>query len=153
MAHPLVRSLIVGIIAFAVVMPLRAQKMADTSTTQAVEAGQTIAEVRTDGGVVMISEGGSYQTAVQGQRVKGNANLMVSKESAATVVYDDGCKQTYDKPGIYKIAETCVLPAAVAGGSGPSKALIAGGILLGGDAVAAIIDHYNDDGDDTPISR
>jgi len=151
MIRPLIRSLILGTAALAAVMPLHAQMMASGSTAPAVDAGKTIAEVRTDGGVIMISEGGPYQTALQGQRVKGNANLMVSKESAATVVYDDGCKQTYDKPGIYKIEQNCVRPAAVvAGASGPPTAVL---VVLGGAAVAAIIDRYNHDDDNTPISR
>ncbi len=151
MNKSMIHSMLFGIAVTAVAMPLQAQMMADPPAPSR-ETAETVAKVQTDGGVIMISsDGGEYLTADPEQRVKSTARLMVSKESSATVVYDDGCEQKYDQPGIYEISENCVLPVAAVGG-GPSKALIVGGILLGGAALYAIIDDYNDR-DRPPVSR
>jgi hypothetical protein len=152
MNKPMIRMMLFGIALAVVAMPLHAQMMADSSASSS-EAEQTIAKVQTDGGVIMISDGGEYQTAAPEQRVNAKARLMVSKESSATVIYDDGCEQKYDEPGIYEILQTCALPAApvaVASSGGPSKALIVGGVLLGGAALYAIIDNYNNNNNDRP---
>lgn len=152
MNKPMIRLMLFSIAISAAAMPLQAQMMADSPTSTS-EAEQAIARVRTDGGVIMISDGGEFKTATQGQPVNAKSRLMVSKESSATVIYDDGCKQKYDEPGIYEISQDCVLPVAAAGG-GPSKGLIIGGVLLGGAVVYAIVDDNNDD-DSTPppVSR
>ncbi len=154
MNKSMIRSMLFAIAAVAVAMPLHAQMMADPSATTS-EAAPVVAKVRTNGGVIMVSDGGEFQTAAQDQPVTAKSRLMVSKESSATVIYDDGCKQRYDEPGIYEISQTCVLPvAAAASGGGPSKGLIIGGVLLGGAAIYAYIDHNNDDDDDRPpVSR
>jgi hypothetical protein len=154
MTQSMIRSMMMGIVAFAVAMPLHAQMMAADSSAPASEVEETIAEVQTDGGVIMISDGGAFQTAEPGQRVNSKSRLMVSNESAATVVYDDGCKQKFEKPGIYDISEKCVLPAApvaVASSGGVSKAWIIGGALLIGYGAYEIIDNNNDD-NNSPIS-
>jgi hypothetical protein len=154
MTQSMIRSMILGVVAIAVAMPLHAQMMAADSSAPASEAENTIAEVQTDGGVIMISDGGAFETAVPGQRVSTKSRLMVSNESAATVVYDDGCKQKFEKPGIYDISEKCVLPAApvaVASSGGVSKAWIIGGALLIGYGAYEIIDNNNDD-NNSPIS-
>ncbi|SFN31936.1 hypothetical protein [Dokdonella immobilis] len=158
--NPLViRSLVLGIAVMGVSMPLHAQMMAPepaSSPSAETPVANTVAEVRTDGGVVMVSNGGPFQTAVPGQRVDAKARLMVSKESAATVIYDDGCKQTYDKPGVYPINETCVLPpppvAAAGSSAGAPKWLIGTGVAIG---LYAIVDSLNDNdnNDQLPVSR
>ena len=153
-----IRSIVLGIAVMGVALPLHAQMMApessaSTATTEQ-EAG-TIAEVRTDGGVIMISNGGPFQTAVQGQRVSDKTRLMVSKESAATVVYDDGCRQKFDKPGVYPISSTCALPppAVAASGGGVPKTLIVAGAVVAAYAGYEIYDSLNDDDDQPPASR
>lgn len=148
--------LMAGIVGLVVAVPLQAQMMSPEPTAAPVSEEATIAEVQTDGGVIMVSNGGPFQTVVPGQRVSTKSRLMVSKESAATVVYDDGCKQTYSKPGVYEISAECVLPPPVAVASaGPSKVLIAGAIVVGAYAAYEIYDYYKDDDDDddsSPIS-
>lgn len=139
------QSVVLGLAMAFVALPLYAQSAADTS-----DSDETVAKVETDGGVIMISDPGEFATAAPDQRVHKKARLMVSEESSATVVYDDGCKQKYDKPGVYEISATCVLPIALS--SGPSKGLIIGGVILGSAAVYAIIDNNRDD-DRRPISR
>jgi hypothetical protein len=148
MKNSMIRSILLGLTVAAVSLPLYAQTAAGANDGEE----KTVAEVRTDGGVIMVSEreGGGFQTAVPDQRVKAKARLMVSKESAATVVYDDGCEQKYDKPGIYEISATCALPV-VLGGGGSSNALLITGSVLGGAALGALIEHYNHDC--PPVSR
>jgi hypothetical protein len=158
MTPSVIRSIVVGIAIVGAAMPLHAQMMAPKSSEPAAPVSNTVAEVRTDGGVVMVSDGGPFQTAVPGQRVDANARLMVSKESAATVIYDDGCKQKYDKPGIYPINETCALPppavaaASSSAGAGAPKWLIGTGLAIG---LYAIVDSFNDNdnNDQQPVSR
>jgi hypothetical protein len=100
----------------------------------------------------MISNGGPFQTAVKGQRVNEKSRLMVSKESAATVVYDDGCKQKYDKPGVYDISVTCALPPPAVAGGGASKTLIVAGAVVAAYAGYEIYDRLNDDDVQLPAS-
>lgn len=157
MTPSVIRSIVLGIAIVGVALPVHAQMMAPESSKPAAPVSNTVAEVRTDGGVVMVSaDGGPFQTAVEGQRVDSKSRVMVSKESAATVIYDDGCRQKYDKPGIYDVSETCVLPppavAAAGGGAGAPKLLIGAGVAIG---LYAIVDSLNDDNDDDqqPVSR
>jgi imidazole glycerol phosphate synthase subunit HisF len=145
MKNSMIRSILLGLTVAAVSLPLYAQTAAGANDGEE----KTVAEVRTDGGVIMVSEGGAFQTAVPDQRVKSKARLMVSKESAATVVYDDGCEQKYDKPGIYEISATCALPVVLGGGS--SNALLITGSILGGAALGALIENYYHDC--PPVSR
>ena len=159
MTRMVIRSMVLGIAVMGVAIPLHAQMMAPESSASTAasepEAG-TIAEVRTDGGVIMISDGGPFQTAVPGQRVSDKSRLMVSKESAATVVYDDGCRQKFDKPGVYPISSTCALPppaVAASGGGGVPKTLIVAGAVVAAYAGYEIYDRLNDDDDQPPASR
>ncbi len=145
MNKSIVGSMVFGLVVAMVSLPLNAQSTAEASPT-----GATVAKVETDGGVIMVSDGGEFATALPDQRVRAKARLMVSEESAATVVYNDGCKQKYEKPGVYEIPATCVLPVAVAGGS--SRGWIIGGAILGGAALYAIIDSRGND-NRSPVSR
>jgi hypothetical protein len=151
MTKSTIRSMMLGIMVAAVAMPLHAQMLAGSSASDS-ETVETVAKVRTEGGVIMISEeGAEFQTAAPDQRVAAKSRLMVSKESAATVIYDDGCKQKFEDPGIYEISQTCVLPVAASGG-GVSKGWIIAGVLLGGYGVYEIVDNNNND-NGPPISR
>jgi hypothetical protein len=156
MTPSVIRSIVAGIAIAGAAMPLQAQMMAPKSSKPAAPVSNAVAEVRTDGGVVMISDGGPFQTAVPGQRVDAKSRVMVSKESAATVIYDDGCRQKYDKPGIYSINETCVLPppavAATASKAGAPMWLVGTGVAIG---LYAIVDSFNDNdnNDQLPVSR
>jgi imidazole glycerol phosphate synthase subunit HisF len=76
--------------------------------------------------------------------------LMVSEDSSAVVIYDDGCRQKYKKPGVYEISATCVLPIILS--SGPSKGLVVAGIFVTGGAIAAAIDHSGNN-NPPPVSR
>lgn len=145
MDKSMIRSLLLGLVVAAASLPLYAQ-----TATAGNESDETVAKVQTNGGVIMISEGGEFQTAVPDQRVKAKARLMVSEESSATVIYDDGCDQKYEKPGVYEISETCVLPIALASG-GVSKGWIIAGSVVG---AAILVATYDDDDDSRPpVSR
>ncbi|HET8897900.1 MAG TPA: hypothetical protein VFN09_03875 [Rhodanobacteraceae bacterium] len=121
--------------------PVFAQSTESTGTAAtsqaASEAEKAVATVRTDGGVVMVSEqNGAFSTAVQNQPVVSGDRLMVAKESVATVIYNDGCEQKYSKAGIYKIEPDC--KRALGGWTG-SKPKLAG-MILGGAALGAVVE-------------
>lgn len=137
MLNSAVRSIALALILAGVSMPLCAQT--------ATEKDDTVAKVQTDGGVIMISDPGEFATALPDQRVRIKARLMVAEESSATVIYDDGCRQKYDDPGVYEISATCVLPI-VAGGS--AKGWIIAGVITG-----VVIYAIDDNNRPRPVSR
>lgn len=143
MNKSMLRTMLFGLVVALASLPLHAQSSGD-------EKDETVAKIQTNGGVIMISEEGEqFQTALPDQRVKAKARLMVSEESSATVVYDDGCDQKYEKPGVYEISGTCVLPFLASGGS-------AKGWIVAGVIGAAILVYTLDDDDDDrrpPVSR
>lgn len=100
-------------------------------------AEKAVATVRTDGGVIMVSDQNApFATALPNQAVASGDRLMVSKDSIATVIYNDGCEQKYDKAGIYKIQPDCKRAAALlSNGSGWTTGQVAlafaGGAVLG----------------------
>ena len=150
MNKSILRLIALGLVVAFASLPLYAQ----TSTSASNESDKTVATVQTDGGVIMISEGGEFQTASPDQRVQAKARLMVSEGSSATVVYNDGCNQKYTKPGVYEISSTCVLPIALgSGGVGLSAGLIAAAAVVGGGLIAtAIADNHGSDSR-PPVSR
>lgn len=133
-----------GLIVSSMSLPLYAQ------TDPAAESvrDETIAKVETDGGVIMISEEQEeFETAVPDQRVKAKTRLMVSEDSSATVVYDNGCDRKYDEPGIYEISSSCVLPFLLG-----SSALQTSVAVVAGGVISQLITR--DDGDcRPPVSR
>ncbi len=148
----ILRPVALGLVVALASLPLHAQTAAP-ATTQPVE---TVATVETEGGVIMISKKGEeFLTAVPEQRVRPSARLMVSEGSSATVVYDDGCKQVYDKPGIYAISENCSLPVALVAAPETAGWVLAATVVGGGLIALAIAEnHDNDDGDARqPVSR
>ena len=101
---------------------------------QDAPAKNTVATVQVDGGVIMVSEGGPFTTAVTGQKVIAGTRLMVSKDSAASVVYDDGCKQSYTKAGVYEIDANCKAAAVLTDNGGMHTV----GVVLGAVGTAAV---------------
>lgn len=81
---------------------------------QDAPAKATVATIQVDSGVVMVSDGGAFATATSGEQVAAGSRLMVSKDSAASVVYSDGCKRSYTKAGVYPIDAQCNPAVAVA---------------------------------------
>jgi hypothetical protein len=148
MMKSMIRSMLLGLVFAVVSMPLFAQESGANAAKE-----KTVAKVETDGGVIMISDGAEFATALPEQRVRSKARLMVSEESAARVVYDDGCEQKYDKPGVYEISATCVLPVAFVGGGGPSTALLVGGSLVSGAVLGAVIQNNRQNCRCPPVSR
>lgn len=146
MNRSILQSIALGLIVAFASLPLYAQ----TATSTSNKSDDTVAKVQTDGGVIMLSDGGEFQTALPDERVTGKERLMVSEDSAATIVYDNGCDKKYDKPGIYEISSTCVLPFAM---SEPSQGLLVAGAVVG---TAILVLAFNDDEDTDsrpPISR
>lgn len=54
-------------------------------------------------GTVMVSTGGEFTSASDGQPVVAGQRLMVGDDGSATVEYGRNCKRTYDKAGVYTI--------------------------------------------------
>ena len=104
---------------------------------------RTIATLQVNKGVVMTSTGGEFVTANTGENLIKDERLMVSKESSATVIFNDHCRRTYDEPGVYKIDADC-------------KAVVWFGaaIVAGVVAVGVVVHNLGDTPDENPpISR
>jgi len=147
MVKPFIYTLAAGLaLAFAWQGAVQARQ----SSGAAESAREVVASVRTDGGVIMVSaEQGPFNTAEPNQPVASGDRLMVAKDSIATVIYDDGCQQVYDKDGIYVIEPNCKRAIAWKEGwsNGQMIAAVVGGAALGG-----IIEHNRRD-KCPPVSR
>ena len=108
-----------------------------------------IATLEIDDGVIMVSDGGqaAFVSGVQEQRLLEKTRLMVTKDSRATVRFDNGCDVTYDEPGVYEIDGSC---KAIVwwGGATPAALIAATGVTVGIGAL--IVKHHGEDGDITP---
>ncbi len=91
---------------------------------------KTVATLQVNKGLVMTSTGGEFVSATTGETLIKDERLMISKDSSATVVFNDHCRRTYDEPGVYKIDPDCKA-AAVWGGGATAAAIIAGGVVAG----------------------
>ena len=106
-------------------------------------------------GNVMVSSGGEYVSAVDGQIVIPGQSFMVESGSAATITYDDDCVMSYVHPGTYTVQEDCD-PAAVAYIPAGSTGLMTGnvaaiGIVAGVVALSAAgLEAMGEDGDTVP---
>lgn len=109
-------------------------KSADAVPAAGSDEPKPVATVRTDGGVIMLSKDGApFVTAVPNEAAYSGQRMMVAKDSIATVIYNDGCEQKYDKPGVYKIDPGCKRAAALWGGGSTTTVLAAvGGAVVGG---------------------
>ena len=115
---------------------------------QSEPAPAQVATLHLDKGVVMTSTDGEFVTSGTGQQLRTGERLMVSKDSSATVVYNDHCRRTYDSPGVYTIEADCKAATAL-GGAGTTAAIIAGVIAAG-----VIVNNIDDNGNNNqPISR
>lgn len=93
-------------------------------------------------GHVMVSSGGEYVSADDGQAVAPGQSLMVAEESAATVTYEDNCKLSYTEPGTYVIPqdEECERIAALAAqGATGTGAGVGTGVGASAATTAAIV--------------
>lgn len=152
MGKYIVRIMTLGLLAaFALVT------VANAADAPATTDQKDVATVRTDGGVIMLSQqNGPFVTATPDQPAASGDRLLVSKDSIATVIYNDGCEQKYDKPGIYKIAPSCKRAAAIfSTGGGPhfwttGQVMAAG---FGGGLLGALIDRQFCNCKCPPVSR
>ncbi len=55
-------------------------------------------------GTVMVSTGGEFVRAVDGQPVAAGMRLMVGEDGSATVEYGPDCKRSYGEAGTYTVA-------------------------------------------------
>lgn len=107
----------------------------------AAPAKEMVATVQVDGGVVMVSDGGAFTSATTGEQVAAGSRIMVSKDSAVSVVYSDGCKQSYTKAGVYAVDAQCTRAAAVAdAGEGWKGATAIVGAVGAAGVIGSLID-------------
>jgi hypothetical protein len=114
------------------------------AVAQPGDQDKTVAKLEVNKGVVMTSTGGEFVTANTGENLIKDERLMVSKDSSATVVYNDHCKRTYDEPGVYKIDADC--KAVAWWGTGATVAAIAAAVVVG-----VVVNNNNNN--NPPISR
>jgi len=112
-----------------------------------------VAKLQVDSGVIMTSrDNAAFVSAVTNDPLFDNQRLMVSEDSSATVIYNDGCRETYDKPGVYELDATCT-PALVSSSGGMSPGLTAAVGAAGVVLAAYLVDRNNDDDETPPVSR
>ena len=112
--------------------------------TTGSQTRNTVAKVRTDSGVVMLSsDNQAFATAGQNAPVVAGDRVMVAADSIATVVYDNGCEEKYEKAGVYVIDSDC----------NPAAFWTRGRVIaaaVGGAAVVGVVIHNRDDDKDVP---
>ena len=101
---------------------------------------KTVAKLRVNKGVVMTSKGGEFATGTTGEELIKDERLMVTKDSSATVIFNDHCQHTYDDPGVYKIDADC---KAIAWWGGATAALIVAGAVAVDEVVKVVEDNGN----------
>ena len=102
------------------------------------------ATLHIDKGSIMTSEGGDFVTAADRKRLDEGQRVMVTEDSKATLVYDNGCREELIDPGVYVVDEECVAgilaPAAGATAVGAATATGLGtGTILGIGAVPFLV--------------
>lgn len=58
-------------------------------------------------GDVMVSSGGEFVSAANGQVVMPGQTFMVERGSAATLSYPGNCAMSYNVPGTYRVPDVC----------------------------------------------
>lgn len=126
-------------VSFALVTVLSLPVFAQDAPAQA-----PVATVQVDGGVIMVSDGGPFTSVTSGEQVAAGNRIMVSKNSAVSVVYSDGCKQTYSKAGVYAVQQQCKRAAVLAdssgSGAGTTAAIVVGALGAAGTAYGIYCD-------------
>lgn len=112
-------------------------------------------------GEVMISSGGAFSDAVDGQPIAAGQRIMVAEGASATVQFSQDCKRTYGEAGVYTVTPTLCdederqrqsEKAAEQGSelAGNDSTLASVGIILGTVvAFPLLVDQLDDD----PASR
>jgi hypothetical protein len=73
--------------------------MAFPATAQNIAANGTL-RIQ---GAVMVSSGGEFTTARDGQPIMAGQRIMVGENASATVNYARDCKRSYESAGVYTI--------------------------------------------------
>lgn len=121
-------------------MPALAQSAASPQTQQ-----DNIGKVhKLQGSIMLSNQAGAFAAAALGQQVVKDQRLMVASNSSTTIVYNDGCRETFDKAGVYTLDESACVAVLWPTGGKIAYAAITGGLIYG------IIHNTNDT---TPISR
>lgn len=103
-------------------------------------------------GTVMVSTGGDFHDATDGQSILPGQRIMVGESASATVQFSQDCKRTYNQAGVFTITPALCEQdarerASEAGGGSP---LTTTGIILGTViAFPLVVDQFDDD----PASR
>lgn len=139
--------------------PLSLTLAAITLVAAPASAQDLTATLQVDG-EVMVSTGGDFHDAVDGQPILPGQRIMVGDGASATVRFSQDCKRTYSQPGVYPITpalcdednrerqsqDQAEQGAQTAGGSPLTTAgLIASAVV----AIPIVADQLDDD----PASR
>lgn len=102
-------------------------------------------------GRVMTSQGGAFTIAQGiGQVVASGNRVLITENSVATMTFSDGCRQTYNTPGVYTVGRTCAPGDSVDGtaaGIQVESAVKVNSITL---RVTSIVNNF-DHGDAAPL--
>lgn len=104
-----------------------------------------------DKGSIMTSDGGDFSSAQTGKLLAETDRVMVTEGGQVTLVYDNGCKVTYSKPGVYPVQPSCTIAGAVANAEGGVD-VNGAGIVTGVFAAGLLIGKLTE-GDSPAVSR
>lgn len=128
-----------------------AVSLATTASFAASAQDSVGATLRVDRGRVMTSHGGEFATAQsRGQVVAAGNRLLIAENSAATLIFSDGCQRPYTTPGVYTIERICTPGDAVAGGASSFDAAGAATVAAFRVGMATIL-HDMEQSDDVPL--
>lgn len=123
----------------ALVISFALPSLATAAPTPQAGDTQPVATLQVGGGVIMVSNQGSpFASGQSNDALYSGERLMVSQNSSATVVYNDGCQQTYSHPGVYTISATC-LAGAQTGIKPPNTGTLASPRPIGVWVAAALV--------------
>jgi hypothetical protein len=129
--------------------------------TPHADTGAVVAAVQ---GSAMVTQPDGIVPATQGMNLQPLNRLFVLGESEATLVFADGCEQTFGAnamvtltdtatcvgtTGVERVATSQAAAGAAAGATGLSTAAIAGGVAVA-VGVAAVAANSDDDDNSTP---
>ena len=135
--------ILLALLPAALAFPAMAQDIAVTATLRVQ-------------GPVMVSSGGEFATASDGQPIVAGQRIMVGDNASATVNYGQDCKRSYESAGVYTIepARCDKRNRKDDQSSQGHPAVTTAAVALGAAvAMAAVIQDREESPPDHPISR
>ncbi|HST45120.1 MAG TPA: hypothetical protein VLK29_07840 [Luteimonas sp.] len=118
-------------------------------------AQESLVTLRIDSGTVMTSQGSEFATAGNGATLEPGSRVMLGDNSAATLVYGNGCTRPLKSGGVYTVTPSCTpvatYPAEAAAGIELDSVLVIAGLAAAG--AVGLGSRDDTDAPPPPVSR